>query len=279
MNIIAESKMFFLPDKYHLGINLEYIIKWYNNILIENEFIKYQKDLKKVLYDYYNEAGLIDNKFKKEFFYHHYAKPMCIILRSLFKDNAEPCILDLGCGSGTQSILFALLGAKVVSVDIDSKALELFELRKKLYEKVSGKELNITIVCNNTFEFKYENFGLYNGVYSLFAFNMMQPSAKLLDNICPYIENGGVFIIQDGNKNAIINRLFRPRQVMSKNKLEYEFDKRGFRLISKGLCSTAPVFWQFVPSALLSNIDDVLSKSELLTLSYLHIATKHNVSI
>jgi len=54
--------------------------------------------------------------------------------------------LDVGCGSGIQSINLALKGAEVTAVDLNSKALECTELNAKksgLMEKIKIKKSNL----------------------------------------------------------------------------------------------------------------------------------------
>ena len=87
----------------------------------------------------------------------------------------------MGCGTGTQSLCFALLGARVIAVDMDSQALSIFKKRIKFYEEKIGRNLNISIYNSDIFTFNLSDYGLLDGIYSLFAFNMMIPAEKLLD--------------------------------------------------------------------------------------------------
>lgn len=48
---------------------------------------------------------------------------------SMFGTWQGKTVLDLGCGIGTQALLFALNGAKVVAIDISSKSLEIARAR------------------------------------------------------------------------------------------------------------------------------------------------------
>ena len=54
-------------------------------------------------------------------------------------------VLDLGCGIGTQAILFAKAGAEVLAVDLSQKSLEI--ARKRVFAE--GLENHITLLCED----------------------------------------------------------------------------------------------------------------------------------
>ncbi|MFH1897594.1 MAG: class I SAM-dependent methyltransferase [Candidatus Desantisbacteria bacterium] len=249
------------------------IINWYNNVPIEYAQGILPDPYQEKFYDYYYEAGLLNNHFKFNFFHHHYSRPLYIAISHLFRKITTIKILDIGCGMGSQSLLFALLGAEVVGIDMDSDALEIFRLRKEFYEKLSKRPLKITTYCANAFSADYTSYGPFDGVYSLFAFNMMQPSQKLLDTICPHLNSGALFIVQDGNKNMWFNRLFRCRAVLSKEELHDKLRERGFYDVkSIGGYAMPPVLWQIFPNQILQPMDSCMVKNTLLAVSYLHMA-------
>jgi len=62
------------------------------------------------------------------------------------RENPGSVVLDAGCGCGTDSILFAALGAAVVAVNISSEELAVAEKRARYYEKVGGIKLNIRFI-------------------------------------------------------------------------------------------------------------------------------------
>jgi SAM-dependent methyltransferase len=62
------------------------------------------------------------------------------------RENPGSVVLDAGCGCGTDSILFAALGARVVAVNLSAEELGVAERRVRFYEKTWGRRLNITLV-------------------------------------------------------------------------------------------------------------------------------------
>lgn len=194
-----------------------------NNLsnLLQNEI--------EIFYEYYREAGLI-SKYKKDFFYNHYAV-------NLEKTNDEvskrlapgDLIVDLGGGTGSQAIYFASKGFRVLVIDMDEIALGICKKRVKYYEKKIGRKLNIETLYGNALEINWSEVGSYSCVYSLFAFNMIQPSELLVQSITANISKTNPLIcIQDGNNQHPILKYLRPRKVKSKKDLNAIFVKNGF---------------------------------------------------
>ncbi len=135
-------------------ISYKTFCRFHNNITSELKAGFLAHDQCKYLGDYYNKAGLLRN-WKRPYFYHHHVKSF-YKASQYFSISEKSCrILDLGCGVGTQSLLFALLGAEVISLDIDEKALAIFRKRKIFYEKQSGRQLEIQVNCTNALTFNY----------------------------------------------------------------------------------------------------------------------------
>jgi SAM-dependent methyltransferase len=56
----------------------------------------------------------------------------------------NPWVFDAGCGYGSDSFLFAALGAKVIAVDVSADQVEIAKKRKRYYEESFGRSLDIT---------------------------------------------------------------------------------------------------------------------------------------
>jgi 16S rRNA G966 N2-methylase RsmD len=196
---------------------------------IKNNSSKLSQDEIELFHEYYREAGLVSIS-KKDFFYNHYAV-------NLEKTNDEiskrlspgDVIVDLGGGCGSQAIYFASKGFKVLVIDMDKIALRICKKRVKYYEKEIGIKLNIETLYGNALEIDWGEIGSYSCVYSLFAFNMIQPSEILVQNITANISKTSALIcIQDGNNQHPILKYLRPRKVKSKKELNAIFIKNGF---------------------------------------------------
>ena len=251
----------------------ESLWRWFQNIANEIPLLSLSDDERRLFEGYYRAAGLLKG-WRRPFFRHHYALPLLLAVVEFFKTAKRPRILDLGCGTGTQSLLFALLGADVVAVDMDESALDVFRKRKALYEYRSGRSLRISILSGNIFELNLHSVGPFSAVYSLFAFNMMQPARELLRRLEPHLTKQALFAIQDGNRGHFFNRFFR-RRFASRDELRAGLSAVGFASVCHiGGYAIPPVFWHLISARLLEPIDRLLTKSDLLTVSYLHVARR-----
>lgn len=232
--------------------------QWYSNIPIEvaDEFLG--KERSDYMAEYYNEAGLL-RRWRKPFFRHHYAKTFAATVSFLFSmTEKHPVILDLGCGTGTQSLAFALLGAKVIALDMDDLALDILQRRKDFYERKTGRPLDIQIENANVFTFNYSRIAPIDCVYSLFAFNMMQPSNRLISLIATHMSKESRIAILDGNRSFWASRFFswRRRNTLSPIELEHDFRQYGYTIVDHyGGVVFPPLLWYCLPYALLSRMD------------------------
>src|SRR5205085_12526816 len=58
-------------------------------------------------------------------------------------------VIDLGCGLGMQSLIFAQMGAEVVAVDLDPSCIELCRKRRWFFERALRRRLRITFVAGD----------------------------------------------------------------------------------------------------------------------------------
>ncbi len=252
----------------------DHIWRWYGNVERELRDLDLAHAEHASFHEYYREAGLLTG-WRRPFFRHHYAYPLHLALKQIFSNRGNVSVLDLGCGTGTQSILFALAGARVVGVDMDEHALGILRKRQVHYEILSGRKLDITLVSGNVFELDLAAHGPFTALYSMFAFNMMQPTVKLIPRLAQYLSTDAVFAVQDGNRIHLYNRFFRRRNVLSRDELARELRAVGFVEIEHvGGYAIPPPFWTVLPRALLTPLDRAFASLEPLTVSYLHLASR-----
>lgn len=58
--------------------------------------------------------------------------------------STEHVILDAGCGCGSDSLLFAVVGAKVMALDLSADKIEIAQKRKRYYERTLDRPLDVT---------------------------------------------------------------------------------------------------------------------------------------
>lgn len=175
--------------------------------------------------------GRLVNERTRPFFFYHFGPLFAKAVNTLFCDEVTPLIVELGCGSGSASILFGLLGAKVIGIDLDSTLISACRKRQAFYEAEFGP-LDIEFHVADAFKFDYDQFALVDGIYSLFAFNTMQPSQELLARVVPALKSKGKIVISDGNMDSLYNRLFRSRLALTPSGMQSALSANGCKVIS-----------------------------------------------
>lgn len=256
------------------------IKKWYLSIEQELSTDIFTEPERQAFVSYYSEAGLF-RWWRREFFLNHFYPSFSSIFEALSPLNSRvPVILDLGCGMGTQTLFFALHGAKVFSVDMDPLSLSVLMKRKEYYEKTYSVKLDITVICKNSFDLTSEDIpsGRVDGVFSIFAFNMMQPSVILLKRICSFIKPSGRIAILDGNNMVLLSRILRSwrRDTLSPKEFVAELNGSGLIVAShKGVICLPPILWNFNLFGVVAALDSFLSNANwLFPISHLIVAEK-----
>lgn len=250
---------------------------WYSNITIECESIAYSEREIEELVGYYQGAGLL-TKWRKPFFRRHYSSSFVSAANFLVGDRYSTRILDVGCGVGTQTLFFALLGHTVLALDVDAGSLNILRKRQKFYEECCGKKLDIIYLNENALDVDFKAIGPINGIHSMFAFNMIQPSSKLLDNVLSGTADRARIAVIDGNCASWVSRIFphRRREVWSPFEFSAELRRRGFFLVRhKGGTALPPLFFAIAPLNIpITWIDNQLCRSWKFAVSHQIFAEK-----
>lgn len=260
-------------------ISQKEISEWYAGLRNELKAGFLSEQEKKAFVSYYSDAGLF-RWWRRTFFVQHFCPPFMAICNFLFEGNAAPVILDLGCGMGTQSIFLALHGAKLIAIDMDPLALSIFEKRKKYYERLFSRKLDITIINRNAFKLSLNDFpeGGIDGFFSIFAFNMMKPAESLLGKVCSFLKASGKIAVLDGNNMCWLSNIFpsRRRKVLSPDAFELELGKNGFYPVShSGVIAVPSVFWNLDLLGIVEAVNRILSRNNWnFPVSHLLLASK-----
>ena len=249
---------------------------WYLNLEREMQAGIFDADDVAYLRSYYEEAGLLDPR-RRNFFKRHYVATFTDAATYLLKDREAPRLLDLGCGTGTQSLYFALRGAQVAALDLDDAALKIFRKRIAFYEHLAGRPLNITLCASDSFAFHYARLAPLDGIYSMFAFNMMQPSARLLAALLPHMNPDCRWAMIDGNNQSWRSRLLTQwrRHVWSPPEFRDALETAGFRVAEHhGGIVLPPRLWRSLPESLLAPLDHALCDNWLLPVSHQILAQR-----
>ena len=252
--------------------------RWYRNLPIELELLDITSDERQYLVDYYNEAGLL-RSFRHGFFRRHYSESFFQAARFCLNSQKGKLLLDLGAGAGTQSLFFALQGARVVSLDLDTTALNILKKRKACYEEQLGYELDIEVCEQNALDLNLQSGKKIDAIYSMFAFNMMQPSNQLLDQLMKFVSSNARFCVIDGNNRSWLSLLApsRRRNAWSPKSFRAALEDRGFVIVEhKGGVALPPLLWS-VPllRSVAKTVDGLLRRFWFLAISHQIMAQRN----
>jgi len=219
---------------------------------------------------YYHEAGLLDSG-RRAFFDRHFREAMRLGLGEVLAGKPGR-VLDLGSGLGTQSFVFALAGAQVTALDMDEAACDALLERKALLETDTGRALPIEVVRGDAFARLEAGGEPFDGAYSLFAFNMMLPTPRMVKALSERTAPGAVVVIQDGDKRNLFKRFLEPRpDTLSPPELAACFRENGFEhAFSKPAVAVPPQLWRVLPGGAARALDSVTRSLPLMALSYVH---------
>jgi len=266
----------FLPD-HDTDLIEENTWKWYSNIEKELKYNFITKEDNLYITKYYCEAGLLKN-WRRNFFRYHFSGNFSRAVQHIFQNGTSKKILDLGCGTGTQSLFFAMLGAEVISIDLDEQALRILNCRKSFYEEQLGRTLNISTYNHNASEFEYSKVAPIDGVYSMFAFNMMKPAKLLIKRLSLNLSRGSKFIVFDGNCKSWLPLLIPSRRrfgCLSPIEFENVLGDYSFQVVAHDSGFVLPpLVWFLAPRKLLMPIDKLMGRCWFMSISHQIVATK-----
>ncbi|MFX1281716.1 MAG: class I SAM-dependent methyltransferase [Promethearchaeota archaeon] len=120
--------------------------------------------------------------------------------------NFKPRILDLGCGSGYESMRIHSLGAEVVGVDFSSESIKIAQERNP----------NCTFLLKDYFELD-ETIGLFDGIFSSGSIIHIsyERLPKLFEILSPLVKKNGFLelIIQKGEGQKIREHFIKNEKI------------------------------------------------------------------
>ncbi|RJQ53945.1 MAG: methyltransferase domain-containing protein [Nitrospiraceae bacterium] len=265
----AKTDFFVFPENYY-PVKAGDLHKWFANLLPETSGAAYTGGDLSLFRDKNNYYGKYFLDGSRSFFLNHFANNLARTL-NYFHDSGRKKLrfLEIGFGCGNQLILMALSGAEVIGCDIRQDVCDLVIKRKKLYEEISGRKLNISLICEDVFKVNWEKLGKFDAINFLFSFNNLKPNEKMLRLIDMLLKPGGRVVFQETNPSNYFNRIFRRRDVLTPLQVAETLKKYNFRVRSlKGGYALPPVFWRILPGHVLALVDQVLCKSLFMSPSY-----------
>jgi len=128
-----------------------------------------------------------------QYFYNEQTKE----LLSLIAPSVESLkVLEIGSGTGTESLWMALMGARVLGVDIQDDRLRLARKRQKIIEEQLGRKLDCEFINKNILNLEEND---YDIVWIEQAFHHLEPRDEIIYKLSLLVKTGGYIVISESN--------------------------------------------------------------------------------
>lgn len=183
----------------------------------------------------------------------------------------RPRILDLGCGLGMQSIIFASLGAKVVGIDVREEAIALCIKRKAYHERLLGRRLDVEFIQRDFLLTSPEDFRAdFDAVFSMAAFSSIQPVEQTARLVSTMLRDDAKIFIYEKNSDHPLHQL-RNSPEPGPTSIADVFAREGFDCcFLEGGCALPGPFWKFarLNETIVRPANDLLKKTLRLSFNY-----------
>jgi len=148
---------------------------------------------------YYAHTRLL--RWPRYFLYLHAEKLETLIKEVLkrLKDGNPVCVLDAGCGMGSESIALGLMGAEVHGIDSNARCVQVAQRRCCWYESRLGQKLKVTFACNDAGKMGEPPLPLYDIVFSHGSIMFFHPIDNFLKVAARSLRAGGSLIVTGVN--------------------------------------------------------------------------------
>ena len=176
-----------LQNTYHQAALFLGLVK--QELAICDQFLNREEARVFRQYYHYLEIATGNHFHYLEGIYHQEASPLITSVSPGMK------LLDAGCGLGSESILGAVLGAKVVGVDLSQERLAVAHKRLKFYQSQLDRPIEVSFVASSIFDLS-DSFDI---IHVMDAISHIDPVERLIQFAYEHLNRGGRLIIIDAN--------------------------------------------------------------------------------
>lgn len=137
---------------------------------------------------------------------------------ALIKARPSAKVLEIGCGTGTESLWLALSGAHVVALELKQDRLDVAQARKNIVEELWQQKLECHFQKKSFLDLELENY--FDIIWMEQAFHHLEPREQVVRKIASVLKPGGQVIISEPNAaNPLVQIRF--------------FQRRGFKTVTE----------------------------------------------
>jgi 2-polyprenyl-3-methyl-5-hydroxy-6-metoxy-1,4-benzoquinol methylase len=187
------------------------------------------------------------------------------------RSETPKVILDAGCGGGMQSLIFASLGAKVVGLDLREDSIALCKQRKRYYEQLLGRPLDIEFTAIDFTQ--ADRLGMktrFDGAFSMSAFSYMKPMETTVAIMSSMLRAQGKVFLFERNAQHFADKYKYSQPVAAPDAVRQAFAMHGFKAdLNTGTCAIPKEIWARKElNWALAPVNAALSRSLLLSTNY-----------
>ncbi|MFO1218987.1 MAG: class I SAM-dependent methyltransferase [Burkholderiaceae bacterium] len=115
----------------------------------------------------------------------------------LVRAQPDRRVLEIGCGTGTESLWMAMNGALVRAIELSTERFEVALARKAALEAHLGRTLGCDFMNQSLLDLGDEE--RYDIIWMEQAFHHLEPRARVVQKIASLVEPGGYVVISEAN--------------------------------------------------------------------------------
>lgn len=143
--------------------------------------------------------------------------------------EGEKNVLEVGCGTGTESLWLALHGASVTAADIKDDRLEVARSRKAILEQELGRSLHCSF--NKTSVLDIEAPEAFDFIWMEQTFHHLEPREKIVKKLASLLKPHGHLVISEANALNPLLQLQLLNRRGFKTIVEFEDQKTGEKIV------------------------------------------------
>ena len=158
------------------------------------------------------------------------AQSMLSVIEKNIKLNPGSSVLDMACGAGRHSIVFAKKGFRVTAVDLSSRLIS------EAKQNAQAASVIINFVLSDILDYETnEQFDLVVNLFtSIGYFENEDENYSVISKACKFLSKGGYFVIDYFNKDFLLKNLI-PTSIISENGIKITQNRsiKGNRVVKK----------------------------------------------